>query len=215
MGEIVNNLTSSIIKKTLMAMSGLVLAGFILIHAAGNATTFFGKDVFNTYAHNLHSFDAILPVFEMILGLFFILHIGLAAVIYLENRAARPIAYAVKKDAGGSTFASKTMPYTGLIIFIFILVHLQNFHNSSITPPSLMVKMALHDPLRATFYLTALLALVMHISHGLWSMFQTFGVSSPKYNRCINKSALFTSLCVGAIFIIITILCLLSTNFLA
>lgn len=208
-------LSSSIGKKTVMAITGFGLGLFLLGHLLGNSMIFFGREAFLAYAARLHALGLALTVIEFVLYLIFFLHILFAALLYLQNRAARPRRYAVINDAGGSTFASRTMAYTGPIILIFLVVHLQNFHFISSTAPIAdLVKYTLQQPLIALFYICGLLALIVHATHGFWSLFQSLGVNHPGYNALIRKGALLISLTGGAIYLLIPLLALTYDNFL-
>lgn len=208
-------LSSSIGKKTVMAITGFCLGLFLLGHLIGNSFSFFGRDAFLAYAAHLHSLGMALSVIEFFLYLVFFLHILFAAFLYIQNLAARPVRYAVNNAAGGSTFASKTMPYTGLIILIFLVIHLKTFHFTSSTAPIAdIVRYTLQQPLMALFYIVGLLALIIHTSHGFWSLFQSMGINHPNYDALLRRGALLISLTGGTIYILIPLLALTSANFL-
>lgn len=195
---------SSIMKKTLMALSGLTLSGFIIAHALGNATTFFGKEVFLSYAQHLHSLGIFITLFEFFLLAFFSLHLILGIIVTWENFQARSTGYAVKKNAGGRTLGSRSMPYSGAIIFLFIFLHLKDFHfMAPDIPINEVVRNNLHIKGIALFYLVALIALILHMSHGFWSLFQSLGLNHPKYNLLLTKGTFVMSLFIGTIFILI------------
>lgn len=117
---------SSIVKKQIMGVTGLMLCGFLLTHMAGNFLIFVGPDAFNLYAHKLTS-NPLIYVAEAILAGIFLTHIGLAIKLTIENKQARPDSYFVKVKTGrGATFASSTMPLTGLLILVFLVWHIVN-----------------------------------------------------------------------------------------
>lgn len=206
---------SSIAKKFVMALSGTFLSLFIVVHAIGNSTVFFGKDVFLSYAKHLHSLGALIPVFEVVLLTIFIVHILLAVLTYFENLNARPERYLVSKTSGGRTLGSRTMPYTGLVLLVFIFIHLKGFHFIDRTVLiSDIVRNNLRMPTLALFYILALVALTLHISHGFWSIFQTLGLNHPKYNALIQQGALSIILIIGTLFILIPVTVLLCDQFL-
>ncbi|MFZ8934819.1 MAG: succinate dehydrogenase, partial [Bacteriovoracaceae bacterium] len=114
-------LGSSITKKQLMAITGLSLCLFLLGHLIGNCLIYVGPEAFNTYGHTLIT-NPLIYVAEAGLAAMFLIHIVLAIKLTMENKAARPVNYYMKKSSGrGETFASNTMPYTGLIILIFLV----------------------------------------------------------------------------------------------
>ncbi len=196
-------------------MSGIGLSLFILVHLAGNTTAFFGKETFLAYAQHLHSLGVLIPVFEIGLLAILSLHIFLGVTLFLENRKARPRGYYKMNNAGGRTLGSRTMPYTGAIILLFIVVHLKYFHFiDQGTPISEIVRQNLQQPFMAAFYLVSLVALTLHISHGFWSILQTLGLYHPRYNKVLRNGALCLAMIAGVVFMFIPILALFSKHFL-
>ena len=208
--------TSSIGKKTIMALSGLFLGLFILVHLIGNSTTFAGRLTFLSYSKHLHALGIFVTIFELLLLSILLCHIILALLIYFENQKARPTQYLVIKNSKERTFASKTMIYTGLIILVFIGIHLDNFHftDGSRTIAD-TVKETLTQPTYATYYIVSVLTLALHVSHGFWSLFQSLGLDHPKYSPLIKRGALGFSIATGLIFTLIPLLALFSPKFLA
>lgn len=215
MGWIVSLYGSSIGKKSIMAASGLLLSLFLLVHLIGNSTTFLGRETFNAYAEKLHSMGTLILVFEFCLLALFLIHIFTGIILYLENLQARPSRYSVSTSEGGRSWGSRTMPYTGVIILVFIIVHLMNFHfTDKSVPISDMVRELLSIPALALFYIISLLAVAMHLSHGAWSLFQSIGLNHDKYNGLLLKGALAFSILVGAVFILIPVMAIVSRGFL-
>jgi succinate dehydrogenase / fumarate reductase cytochrome b subunit len=215
MGWLARFYQSSVGKKSVMAASGILLVLFLLSHLLGNTTAFFGRNAFNSYAERLHSMGNLIYIFEIGLLTIFIIHIITGISLYLENLKARPFRYSVNKDAGGRTLGSRSMPYTGLLILIFILVHLNNFHftDKSVLVAD-MVRSLLSKPVLAGFYVFSLVGVALHVSHGFWSMFQSLGLNHPKYNRLIKTGGLTFSIVVGTVFIMIPLLAVFSKSFL-
>jgi len=208
-------LLSSVGKKGVMAVSGIMLSLFLLVHALGNSSTFFGREAFNSYARHLHSLGFFVNLFEAGLAVVFVIHIVLGCMTWWQNKRARPYAYEVYKSSGGRTPGSKTMPYTGLIILSFLLVHLQDFHFTDHSREiSAIVKEVLSQPLYALFYSFALSALALHVSHGFWSMLQSLGINHPKYNSIMHRGTLFLCMVIAAVFVLIPVLSLLWPCFL-
>ncbi len=213
----VNNKTflSSVGKKIFMSLTGLFLSLFLVVHALGNSTTFWGRESFNSYAAHLHSLGPLIPFFEIVLLTVFLIHIFLGITLFLENNDARPIRYSVSKASGGRTPGSRTMPYTGIIILLFIGVHLANFHFTDHSLPiAELVKNTLSTPIYGLFYIIAMAALALHISHGLWSLFQSLGVNHPKYDGLLKNGSLTLTVLLSGIFILIPICALTLANFL-
>ncbi len=184
--------SSSIGKKMVMALSGLMLLLFLCSHAAGNATIYMGRSVFQSYADELHSHPLIVIIFSFGLFLVFLVHIGLGLLLFLQNRQTQTSRYTVSTRVVTNSLASKTMPYTGLIILLFVLIHVFGF---AIGRPetemiSDTVKRLLGHFFYDLFYLIAFAALALHLSHGFWSMLQTLGGNHPRYNASIAKLTL-------------------------
>ena len=207
-------LSSSVGKKIVMATSGALLSVFILIHLAGNSTIFFGRDTFNSYAEHLHDLGFLLHIFEAGLLAVFLLHISFGLLLFIENLRARPVRYVVTTSRGGRTPGSRTMPYTGLIVLLFLMVHVNNFQTTEGIAPSHAVKSVLSQPAYTFFYWAAIIALALHISHGCWSMFQSLGLNNRSYDRLLRNTVLVFSIVTGIIFILIPTLALFYNNFL-
>ena len=208
--------SSSVGKKLLMAFTGILLSLFLIAHAIGNSTTFLGLDAFNSYAEHLHSLGCLISLFEIGLLIIFLVHVSVAVILFFQNLQARSTSYQVQKSSGGRTPGSRTMPYTGLIILVFIIVHLGNFHFiEKTTTIGVLVKETLSQPVTTLFYIVAMAALILHISHGFWSFFQTLGINHPKYNCTIRTGGLGVTFILGAIFVLIPILALVWTGFLS
>src|SRR5215212_4124033 len=123
---IVNIIKSSLGKKYIMAVSGFVLFGFVVGHLAGNLQIFLGPEALNRYGHFLQSNPELIWPARLFLLLMIGLHIWAAIKLSLENKAARPVGYAEYKPVA-SSYASRTMLMSGLIIFVFIIYHLLHF----------------------------------------------------------------------------------------
>ncbi len=212
-----NYFTSSIGKKQIMALTGFGLVGFTASHLLGNLLILLGPDAFNKYAYTLTSNPLIYVAEAGLLGMF-LLHLFLAVVLKLENIAARPQNYYVKVKTGrGETFASSTMPYTGIILLIFVVIHLLNFKFGSNYPTTVdgvemrdlyrTVVEYFANPLYVAWYVVAMIALGLHTSHGFQSVFQTWGFNHPKYTPVIQTASLAYGLFVGAGFSILAIFC--------
>lgn len=215
MGLIGSLYRSSVGKKSIMAASGLLLSLFLLTHMLGNSVSFLGRNAFNTYAERLHSLGVLVYIFEIGLLTLFLIHIITGIILYLENLQARPSRYSVNTSEGGRSWGSRTMPYTGVIILVFIIVHLMNFHfTDKSVPVADLVRKLLSSPSLAFFYIFSLVALALHLSHGFWSLFQSIGFNHEKYNPLLMKGALVFSILMGAVFILIPVLTLVSRSFL-
>lgn len=179
---------TSIGKKLVMACSGLLLLSFLAIHAFGNAAIYIGSKYFQIYADALHGFPVLVYIFGLGILVVFIAHIGVGILLFLEKRrtASR---YNVQSRVVENTFASRTMPYTGLFIFLFLIIHVFGFGIAK--PEDIKISMLVKDYLSgffySLFYIISFIALAIHLNHGFWSMLQTFGVNHPRYNFLISK----------------------------
>ncbi|MBA3028352.1 MAG: succinate dehydrogenase cytochrome b subunit [Desulfobacteraceae bacterium] len=207
MDWLLDTIKSSVGKKLLMAFTGLCFMGFLGVHLAGNLTLYGGKLLFNAYAEHLHALGPLIVVAEWVLLTLAFTHVIAGATLFYQNFTARPVRYEASKSAGGKTLASATMPYTGALILIFVVIHLINFHFVDKTTTTIydIVTTAFSNPLYVGFYVVMMAAVGLHVSHGFWSLFQTLGASHPKYFPAIEKLGLLISVVFGLGFGLIPI----------
>ncbi|MEW6658878.1 MAG: succinate dehydrogenase cytochrome b subunit [Thermodesulfobacteriota bacterium] len=184
--------STSIGKKQLMAVTGLLFLLFLTTHLLGNLSIYGGSAAFVAYAEHLHALGKLLVIAEVGLVVALIIHVTLAIILFFENRQARPIKYAVDQSGGGGrTFSSRTMPYTGLLILGFIGVHLYTFSHHLVdqtTRNIMQIAVAVFSQkVFLAIYLLGVLVVAFHVRHGLWSAFQTVGANHPKYMPFIQK----------------------------
>ena len=184
---------SSIGKKWVVALTGLVLVGYVFGHLAGNLQIFLAPEHINNYAAFLRSLGALLWIIRAFLIACFILHIFTTIQLVIENRAARPDKYK-KKRSVQAKIATKTMALSGLIVLSFVVFHLLHFTARTTDPRfrpiadggllqgeydvHTMVILAFQNPLVSGFYLLSVFLVSLHLSHGLASLLQTFGINS-------------------------------------
>ncbi len=199
MGWLTNTLGSAIGKKLMMAATGLGFIGFLKVHLAGNLTLYGGKDAFNSYAEHLHALGPLINIFEVGLLTLALIHVLTGLTLFLGNWRARPTRYVANASAGGRSLGSRTMPYTGLIILLFVIYHLANFHFVDKTGTTIfnIVQGAFQNPVNVVIYIAAMIALAIHVSHGFWSLFQTIGANHPKYMPAIRLIGLLLSVAFG------------------
>jgi succinate dehydrogenase / fumarate reductase cytochrome b subunit len=182
-------LGSSIGKKVVMAVTGLVLLGFVVGHMIGNLQIYLGAEALNEYAeflrHFLHGQGIWLARGGLLLAVG--LHIWAATTLTLGNWSARPVGYR-QWQAKESTYASRTMVWSGPILAAFIVYHLLHFTTGHTHPEFVTgdvyrnVVVGFLNPFASAFYILAMLALGLHMYHGLWSMLQTLGLSHARWN---------------------------------
>lgn len=182
-------------KKAVMAITGIGLFGFILGHMLGNLQVFLGREAFNRYAAFLRVEPALLWAVRIGLLVFVTLHIWATIQLALLNKLnARPVGY-VKKRNVGSSYASRTMYWSGPIIAAFVIYHLMQFTWGVGGTPyeegdayNNLVRGFQVIPI-ALAYIVAMGLLLLHLYHGVWSMFQTLGVNHPRYTPLLRRFA--------------------------
>lgn len=205
--NIVSNIfSSSLGKKYLMAVTGFVMFLFVIGHLAGNLQIFLGAEAINRYGHFLQSNPELIWPARLFLVLMLVLHIWSAAMLSAENKAARPIPYREWKPVG-STYASRTMLMSGIIVFAFIVYHLLHFtvqvRYVNLTGQSFidfmdpekrhdifkMMVVGFNNVWVSGFYILGVALLSLHLSHGASSMFQSIGWKSPVYGPFLDKAS--------------------------
>jgi succinate dehydrogenase / fumarate reductase cytochrome b subunit len=192
-----------------MAASGAALLGFVVAHMLGNLQVFLGAEALNAYAKGLHDLGALLWVARLgLLGALFV-HVAVAFRLWAANREARPSRYAYQNTVQ-APISSRTMIMTGSALFLFIVYHLLHFTlgvvGAEYSANTNLVEMAgeaekvrdvysmvitgFQHPLVSVTYIAAMLLLGTHLSHGIQSLFQSLGLSSPKYRPLIKKAGL-------------------------
>ena len=190
-----SSLQSSVGHKLIMALSGFVLVGFLLAHLSGNLLIYGGPELINRYAEGLRQLGAILWVLRAVTLLAVILHIRSALILTKRNREARPQDYAFKKSIKAS-YASKTMMMSGLVILSFIFYHLahltfrwthaQEFAHLGPFDVYVMMILSFKSPLVTSFYCLSVVLLMIHLYHGMVSIFQTLGLNHSPLNPVIK-----------------------------
>ncbi len=195
----IRTLGSSIGKKLMMALTGLGFCIFLIGHLAGNLTIFAGKDVFNSYVERLHTLGPLIKLAEIGLLFFAVVHVFTGIYLFYENFRARPKRYVMKSNTGGRTIASGTMPYTGFFILFFIIFHLIDFHFVDKTDQAIyqIVLDTFSNPGYTSFYIVAMVIVATHVSHGLWSAFQTLGINNSEYMPFLRVISTIFSVVVG------------------
>jgi succinate dehydrogenase / fumarate reductase cytochrome b subunit len=202
MNWLVNTLTSSIGKKLMMAVTGLCFCGFLAVHLIGNLTIYGGKEMFLGYVEHLHALGVLITLAEFGLIALALIHIITGLTLYLQNLKARPIRYNTYKSAGGRTIGSATMPYTGILIILFVLLHLLTFRfvDKTNTNDFQILVTTFSQFGSVLIYIVAVIIAAIHVSHGLWSGFQTLGLSHPKYMPIIMGLSVVFAVIVGVGF---------------
>jgi succinate dehydrogenase / fumarate reductase, cytochrome b subunit len=186
--------SSAVGKKAVMAVTGILLFGFVLAHMVGNLKLYEGPEIMNTYGQFLRTVggpavppSGLLWIVRIVLLTAVCLHIWAAWQLTLLSREARPIAY-VARSKVHTTYASRTLRWGGVIILLFLLYHLLDFTWGTVNPdfvpgePYHNVVASFRVWWIAGFYIAAQIALGFHLYHGLWSLFQSLGWNHPRFN---------------------------------
>jgi succinate dehydrogenase / fumarate reductase cytochrome b subunit len=189
-------LASTIGQKVVMALTGAILFGFVLAHLAGNLLLYQGPEAINAYAVELRTLlhGAALWIARGTLLLAVVLHIWAAWALTVRNAKARPQGYRTLAHSK-STYASRTMRWSGVIIVAFVIYHLMHFTLGNVHP-SFIEGDVYHNVVTgfrvwpvSLFYIVAMVLLGFHLNHGVWSMFHTLGVSHPGRRKAIRFMA--------------------------
>ena len=187
---------SSVGKKAVMAVTGFILVAYLLTHVLANLLVFSGPERINRYAQLLHSSGAALWGARLILLAALILHIIAATQLAIRSRAARPEPYAGGRDPQVSTFAARTIRWGGALILLFLIYHILHFTTGTAHPdfvelnPHHNVSTGFRNPLVAAVYLLAMLAVGLHLYHGVWSSGRSLGLSQPSPRPLHRRVAL-------------------------
>jgi succinate dehydrogenase / fumarate reductase cytochrome b subunit len=187
---------SSVGKKAIMAVTGLILVAYLITHVLANLLVFNGPDQINRYAAILHSTGGALWAARLVLLVAVVLHSVAATQLALRRQAARPVGYAAGRDPQVSTWASRTIRWGGALLLVFIVYHILHFTLGTVHPdfielnPYHNVATGFRNPLVALFYLVAMAALGLHLYHGVWSSGRSLGVSPPSPHPLRRRLAL-------------------------
>jgi succinate dehydrogenase / fumarate reductase cytochrome b subunit len=197
-------------KKAVMAITGAILFGYVIAHLIGNLQIYApNPEQINHYAAFLHSPSNVAALWLARLALLaaVILHITAAVQLWGQANAARPTAY-VKKDDAGTSYASRTMRWSGIIVAAFVIFHVLHLTVGSVVPlapeiaqnePNVRANViaGFQNPAISGFYILAMILLCMHLYHGLWSMFQSLGFSHPRYTPKLKKGAAIVAILIA------------------
>jgi len=201
-------LSSSVGRKIVMSLSGLFLITFLLVHLGVNLTLFIGKDTFNGASHFMAT-NPVIQVMQFVLAAGFIFHIIMGIWLELKNRASRPIKYAKNNAAANSGWASRNMIYTGILVLLFIVLHLKDFFVQikfgEVHDDYELVTQLFKNPIYVLIYVVAFVLLGIHLSHGFQSAFTSIGARAPKYLKCVKNLGMAFSYFIALGFSVIAI----------
>jgi len=207
-------LTSSVGRKLLMAATGLLLLGFLIVHLSGNLLIFKSAEAFNEYSETLLA-NPLIYVAEAGLFALFVAHLVSGIAVTLKNRAARPVPYEKKTWAGHAShksLASTTMIYTGIIVLVFVPLHIWTFkfgtYYASASDPHVrdlhrLVVEEFRNPLLVVWYVVAMLVIGFHLWHGFGSAFESLGVG---YRKPLRRFGQVLALVLAGGFLLIPVI---------
>ena len=188
-------------KKAVMAVTGVLLFGYVVAHLLGNLQIYSADpQQINRYAAFLHNPNnaAALWIARLVLLIAVVMHIVASVQLWNLKREARPVRY-IKKDDAATSYASRTMMWSGPIVAAFVIFHVLHLTVGAVVPLQEMgpnepdvrtnVIMGFDNPAISGFYIFAMILLCMHLYHGLWSMFQSLGFSHPRYTPKVKRGA--------------------------
>ncbi len=196
---------SSIGRKVIMASTGVILVLYVIAHMFGNLQVYGGPEGINAYGKFLHTFlhGGGIWIARAVLLTAVLLHIWSATSLTLTSRRARGIGYR-EQQWKESTYASRTMRWGGVIILLFVIYHILHFTTGA-AHPDFVPGDVYHNFVTgfrvvpvSIAYIVAMIALGLHLRHGVWSMFQTLGVSHPRYIRAAHVGAWVVAIAVTA-----------------
>jgi succinate dehydrogenase / fumarate reductase cytochrome b subunit len=216
MRRIGNALASSVGKKIVLGLTGLMLVGFLLEHLHGNLKLIEDPSgaAFDEYVAFLQGFGPLLVLSEIGLGLLFAAHVFLALRLTLENMQARRQGYVIRNNRGASSLASISMFATGSLILGFLLKHMLDFRFAAgfFEDPSGTVAATLSSPGHATVYIAAALLIGVHLSHGFRSALQSLGANHPAWNPLLENAGKLLAVLLALGFAAIPVFFLLFWN---
>ena len=198
-------------KKVVMAITGFILFGFVLAHMLANLQVFVpvgpdGVQALDRYAEHLRDLPPLLWGARVVLLGSVILHIVAAWQLTILNKFEARASRYIKHTSVASNYASRTMVWSGPIIFFYVIYHLLDLTFGAVNPdfePGHVyhnLVASFHNPVVAVFYVVANICLAFHLYHGVWSMFQTLGVSHPRYTPLLKAASVAFAIMIGAGF---------------
>lgn len=188
-------------KKAVMAVTGAILFLFVIGHLLGNLQIFEGPERLNAYGHFLKNLGELLWIVRIGLLAAVGLHILATVQLWSRNRKARPVGYSLKKSVN-SSYADRTMYWSGPIVLAFVIFHLLQFTAGYIHPESKFIEGDVYHNVVAGFrvwwvsawYIFSMILLGFHLRHGLWSMFQSVGLNHPRHTPVLQRAALWIAI---------------------
>ena len=211
MNRVVALWNTSVGKKAVMAVTGIIMVAYLITHVLANVLVFQGPEQINTYSRFLHGTGGALWAARLVLLAALVLHIVAAVQLTARRQAARPVGYAGGREAQVSTFASRSIRWGGGVILVFLVYHILHFTLGTVHPsfveddPYHNVAAGFASPAVVLFYELAMAAVGLHLYHGIWSSGRSLGLSAPSPRPIRRQVALVLSLMVWAGFAVIPV----------
>jgi succinate dehydrogenase / fumarate reductase cytochrome b subunit len=207
--------TSSVFKKVVMAVSGIIMLLYLIAHMIGNLKVFTGRESFNHYSEWIRTIgepavpaQTTLTIIRVVLVVAVVAHFWAAVSLWRQAKRARPTGYVTKK-AVAQSYASRTMRWGGVIVLLFIVYHILDLTVGAVNPdgtgttPYDRLVAGFSNPFVTAFYVVALVLLGMHLRHGIWSATQTLGQSNKRRERTVNAFAIaFATLLIAGFLLV-------------
>jgi succinate dehydrogenase / fumarate reductase, cytochrome b subunit len=194
--------TNSVVKKAVMAVSGIIMVLYLIAHVVGNLKAFSGRAAFNDYSAWIRTVgnpavpgETTLWIIRIVLLVAVVAHFWAAISLWRQAKRARPQAYVTKKSVAQS-YASRTMRWGGVIVLLFIIWHILDLTTGTVNPdghdttPYDRLVASFSNPFSTAFYAIAVILLGMHLRHGIWSATQTLGQSNRRREKTVSLFAL-------------------------
>jgi len=189
-----------------MALTGFFLITFLIVHLGINLSLFWGAEPFNA-ASEFMATNGVIQVMQYVLAVGFILHIVLGIKLELQNRSSRGVKYVVNKPSENSSFSSRNMIVTGIIVLLFLILHLKDFFvelkffdKGGFASDYDLVTTLFKNPVYTVIYVIAFVLLGIHLSHGFQSAFQSTGANYNKYKKCLKNTGIAFSILIAVGF---------------
>ncbi len=210
---------SSLVRKFWMALTGLFLITFLVVHLLVNLFSLSGDpELFNEASHFMAT-NPLIQIMQYVLAAGFIFHIAMGIILTRQNEKATPVKYAYNNPGANSSFASRSMIYTGGLVLLFLILHMRDFlivlkTHGTIQPLAgyeftgsdydLVVGL-FSSPIYTVIYVVSFVLLGIHLNHGFQSSFQSLGASHPKYTPFIKSLGLWYSILIPGGFALVAI----------
>lgn len=214
---------TSIAKKVMMALSGFFLLIFLLQHMSINMLSVIAPDMFNTVSHFMGTNPLVQFALQPVLAFGVVFHLAMGMVLEYQNRSARPVKYAHTNPAANSSWMSRNMIITGIMVMLFMGLHFYDFWFPELNVKYVMGDMSgqlpnnggfryweelnhkFHDPIRVGIYCLSFVFLALHLMHGFQSAFQSVGFNHKRYTPALKKLGNIYAILVPGGFVLIAI----------